>query len=75
MEEKIGRELAILQGQLDAEGLTGRFSAATLIGNPQNILIGQVVDAQPIEFGFATVARVRLAARLDNLEEVWVITE
>ena len=32
MEEKIGRELAILQGQLDAEGLTGRFSAATLIG-------------------------------------------
>jgi len=42
---------------------------------PRDILIGQVVDSQPVEYGFGTVARVKLAARLDALEEVWVLTE
>lgn len=32
MEDKIGRELAILKGNVDGEGLGSRFSAATLIG-------------------------------------------
>jgi len=42
---------------------------------PPDILIGQVVDSQPIEYGFGTVARVKLAAKLDALEEVWVVSE
>ena len=41
---------------------------------PRDILIGQVVDL-PVEGSFGTVARVKLAARLDALEEVWVLTE
>jgi hypothetical protein len=32
-----------------------------------------VVDAQPGEYGLATVARVKLAANLSALEEVWVM--
>jgi exopolyphosphatase / guanosine-5'-triphosphate,3'-diphosphate pyrophosphatase len=32
MEDKIGRELAILKGELEGEGLGSRFSQATLIG-------------------------------------------
>jgi rod shape-determining protein MreC len=42
---------------------------------PPDILIGQIVDSQSIEYGFGTVARVKLAARLDALDEVWVLTE
>jgi rod shape-determining protein MreC len=40
---------------------------------PANIPIGQIVDSQPAEYGLYTVARVRLAANLNTLEEVWVI--
>lgn len=55
-------------GQLvKTSGLGGIF--------PKDILIGQVVDTQPIEYGFGTVARVKLAANLNALEEVWVILE
>jgi rod shape-determining protein MreC len=42
---------------------------------PKDILIGQVVDAQPIEYGFGAVARVKLAANLNALEEVWVVVQ
>lgn len=42
---------------------------------PKNLPIGQIVDSQPIEYGFGTVARVKLAANLDALEEVWVIMQ
>ena len=40
---------------------------------PPNIIIGQIVDSQPAEYGLYTVARVRLAANLNALEEVWVV--
>jgi rod shape-determining protein MreC len=40
---------------------------------PQNIPIGTVVDSQTVEYGLATVARVKLAANLNALEEVWVM--
>jgi rod shape-determining protein MreC len=40
---------------------------------PPNIPIGTVVDSQPVEYGLATVARVKLAANLNALEEVWVM--
>jgi rod shape-determining protein MreC len=53
-------------GQLvKTSGLGGIF--------PKDILIGQIVDAQPIEYGFGTVARVKLAVNLNALEEVWVV--
>ncbi|MGO9199210.1 MAG: rod shape-determining protein MreC [Limisphaerales bacterium] len=42
---------------------------------PKDILIGQVVDTQPIEYGFGAVARVKLAANLNALEEVWVVVQ
>jgi rod shape-determining protein MreC len=42
---------------------------------PPNLLIGQVVDAHSVEYGLAEVARVKLAANLSALEEVWVRTE
>jgi rod shape-determining protein MreC len=40
---------------------------------PPNLEIGKIVDSQPAEYGLYTVARVRLAANLNALEEVWVI--
>lgn len=42
---------------------------------PKDILIGQIVDSQSVEYGFGTLARVKLAANLDALEEVWVLLE
>ena len=39
---------------------------------PENIPIGNIVDVHSVESGLANVARVRLAANLGNLEEVWV---
>jgi rod shape-determining protein MreC len=40
---------------------------------PPNLPIGTVVDSQPVDYGLATVARVKLAANLNALEEVWVL--
>ncbi len=39
---------------------------------PAGIPIGKVVDVQPVDYGSGLEARVRLAANLDALEEVWV---
>ncbi len=41
---------------------------------PKGLPIGTVVDARPVEFGLYTQARVRLAANLGGLEEVWVLS-
>jgi rod shape-determining protein MreC len=40
---------------------------------PKGIPIGKIVDAQSIEFGLATGARVKLNADLGALEKVWVL--
>jgi rod shape-determining protein MreC len=40
---------------------------------PKDIFIGRVVDSRAEEYGLYTVARVRLAANLSALEEVWVL--
>lgn len=40
---------------------------------PAGIPIGLIVDVQPIDFGSRAEARVRLAANLNALEEVWVL--
>ena len=42
---------------------------------PPGIPVGQVVDTRPAEGGLYTEARVRLAARLNRLEEVWILTQ
>ena len=40
---------------------------------PPGIPIGKVVDVQAVDYGLRTEARVRLAANLNSLEEVWVM--
>jgi rod shape-determining protein MreC len=40
---------------------------------PPGIPIGKIVDVQPKEFGLSTKARVKLAANMSALEEVWVM--
>ncbi len=40
---------------------------------PKGIPIGKIVDAQSIEFGLGTEARVKLNADPGSLEEVWVM--
>ena len=40
---------------------------------PRGITIGQIVDSQTVEFGLYTEARVKLAANLGALDQVWVI--
>jgi rod shape-determining protein MreC len=40
---------------------------------PRGILIGQIVDSRPVEFGLYTEARVKLSANLGGLEQVWVL--
>jgi rod shape-determining protein MreC len=42
---------------------------------PPDIPIGKIVDSHTVEYGLYTVARVKLAANLNALEEVWVMTE
>jgi len=40
---------------------------------PPDIPIGQIVDSQSVEYGLYTVARVKLGANLNALEQVWVM--
>ena len=40
---------------------------------PKGILIGQVVDTRPVEFGLYTVARVKLAVKMNLLDDVFVM--
>ena len=40
---------------------------------PTGIPIGKIVDVQPVDYGLRTEARVKLAANLNALEEVWVM--
>jgi rod shape-determining protein MreC len=40
---------------------------------PKGIPVGKVLDSRPVEFGLYVEARVKLAANLNALEEVWVL--
>ena len=40
---------------------------------PKGIPIGKVVDVGPVDYGLRSAARVKLAANLNALEEVWVM--
>lgn len=39
---------------------------------PKDIPVGKIVDSHSVQYGLETVARVKLGANLDALEEVWV---
>ena len=41
---------------------------------PKGIPVGTILDAQPVEYGLYTVARVKLAADLNALDTVWVLS-
>lgn len=58
---------AIMTGQqVLTSGLGGVF--------PKGIPIGAIADSRTVEGGLYTEARLRLAANLNRLEEVWVLT-
>ena len=70
------------QGMIDLDMLSG----ASLVHPGQNVTtwgaggifpsgipIGKVVDTHPKDYGSSTEARVKLAANLGALEEVWVM--
>jgi rod shape-determining protein MreC len=40
---------------------------------PAGIPIGKIVDTRAVDYGFTVEARVKLAANLSGLEEVWVL--
>jgi rod shape-determining protein MreC len=40
---------------------------------PPGITIGKIVDVEAVDYGLRTAARVKLAANLNALEEVWVM--
>jgi rod shape-determining protein MreC len=64
----LSRNAALKPGQnVWTSGLGGIF--------PKDILIGKIVDSHSEEFGLYTVARVKLAANISALEEVWVMME
>ena len=39
---------------------------------PRDIPIGKIIDTHSVEYGLSTVARVKLGANLNSLEQVWV---
>ena len=65
-------ELTYLSGNADLK--PGQNVVTSGLGGifPKGIPIGQIVDAQPVEFGLYTEARVKLSANLGALEQVWV---
>jgi len=52
----------------------GQLVKTTGYGNlfPSDIPIGKIVDTRPADYGMTTVARVKLEANLNGLEDVWV---
>lgn len=57
---------AVMAGQtVRTSGLGGIF--------PAGIPVGEIVDTRSVDGGLYTEARVRLAAELNRLEEVWVL--
>ena len=70
------------EGMIDLDLLSGASSAqpgqnVVTWGEggvfPPGIPIGKIVDVRPKEYGLSTEARVKLAANLNALEEVWVM--
>ncbi len=77
-----GPSLPQEQGMIDLDLLSGNSSVRPGqevltwgIGGvfPPGIPIGKIVDTRPKEYGLSMEARVKLAANLSALEEVWVM--
>ena len=66
-------ELTYLSGSANLK--PGQNVIASGLGEifPKGIPIGQIVDAHTMEYGLYTEARVKLAANLGALEQVWVL--
>jgi rod shape-determining protein MreC len=60
-----------------AELKPGQSVATSDLGGlfPKGIPIGKIVDVLPSEYGLSQEARVKVAARLGALEEVWVLMQ
>ena len=39
---------------------------------PSDIIIGKIVDSHSAEYGLLTVARIKLSANLNGMDEVWI---
>jgi rod shape-determining protein MreC len=62
----LSKNAKLIPGQsVMTSGLGGIF--------PPGIPIGKIADSRPVEFGLYTEARVKLAANLSSLDEVWVL--
>jgi rod shape-determining protein MreC len=66
-------ELGYLSGSVNLK--SGENVVTSGLGGifPEGIPIGKIVDAQPVEYGLATEARVKLNANLGALDEVWIL--
>ncbi len=76
--DPIGEGVVLLRTLQHSPGiLAGHTVVTSGLGGvfPPGIPVGQVVDTRPAEGGLYTEARVRLAARLNRLEEVWILTQ
>src|SRR5262249_5057603 len=61
----LSKSAKLTPGQtVSTSGLGGIF--------PAGIPIGKIADSRPIEYGLYNEARVKLAANLSSLDEVWV---
>ena len=63
MEEKIGRELAILKGELKGEGMLDRFSAATLIGTAGTATTLAAIQMGMVDYDYRLVNNFTLPRR------------
>jgi len=75
--DPIGEGVVLLRTLQHSPGILAGHSVVTSgLGGvfPPGIPVGQVLDTRPAEGGLYTEARVRLAARFNRLEEVWILT-
>ena len=68
-------DLTYLAGSADVK--PGQAVVTSGIGGvfPKGIPVGQIVDAQKVDFGLYTQARVKLSANLGSLEEVLILVQ
>jgi rod shape-determining protein MreC len=73
----VGDGFVVLRTLQNSPGiLAGHAVVTSGLGGvfPKGIPVGQIVDTRSVDGGLYTEARVKLAANLNRLEEVWVLT-
>jgi exopolyphosphatase / guanosine-5'-triphosphate,3'-diphosphate pyrophosphatase len=63
MEDKIGRELTILKGELEQEGLASRFAAATLVGTAGTATTLAAIQMRMGDYDYRRVNNLTLLRR------------